>query len=255
MLTIVFDLCIRKVIRRPVKAVVTRWNSDYEEVKATNIFMGDLMKSLSIMLDEKDGIDRRLLTDANGNPVDRNELMFTPAEINLLRQYECAAEPVVQLSRFFQLDVPTAHLVLLYLRAKIDELRDTQFMMYGEISYSDVPVLSDRKKTEIVGVDAEVEQQGATVIAMVEPIYNFRILVADDLESRCKLTYYEQGVIHDMQRLPKDIAIGCLLNPLAGGTLRKPLLITVSTNLITVSTKYTQTFSQSSLLMSQGKQE
>jgi hypothetical protein len=32
----------RKVIRRPFKGVVTRWNSDYEEVKATNIFMGDL---------------------------------------------------------------------------------------------------------------------------------------------------------------------------------------------------------------------
>lgn len=57
MLRIVFDIFFRKVIRRPVKAVVTRWNSDYEEVKATNIFMGDLMKSLSIMLDEKDGID------------------------------------------------------------------------------------------------------------------------------------------------------------------------------------------------------
>jgi hypothetical protein len=54
----------RRVIRRPFKGVVTRWNSDYEEVKATNIFMGDLQCSLVLML-EDDGCDTKLLKYAD----------------------------------------------------------------------------------------------------------------------------------------------------------------------------------------------
>lgn len=150
--------------------------------------MGDLMMALSIMLDETTGIDRKMLKDGNGQPVDLNEFMFTPAEQTLLRQYECAAEPAVNLSRFFQLSVPTAHLVLIYLRARIAEMRDTQFMMYHEISYSMVPNIVNRPKTDRVGVDAEKNQHGGVVGPMVEPVYEFRRDFADDLEIRCKLT-------------------------------------------------------------------
>jgi hypothetical protein len=56
-----------------------------------------------------------LLKDANGNPVDKQDLMFLPTDQMILRQYECGSEPVLLLSKFLQLDVSTAHLVLIHL--------------------------------------------------------------------------------------------------------------------------------------------
>jgi hypothetical protein len=100
----------RKVIRRPFRGVTTRWNSDHDEVRATNIFVGDMQRSLVIMLADN-GCDRNLLRDADGDPVDKMTLMFSPIDQMILRQYECAAEPVVLLSKFFQLNVPTSHIL------------------------------------------------------------------------------------------------------------------------------------------------
>ena len=131
--------------------------------------------ALSEMLDPVTGIDCALLKDCNGMEVDRNTLMFVPNELNILRQYECAAEPVMHLSSFFQHTAPTVHHILITLRARIQEMREETFMMYGDISYNEqLPVLTDRKKPEIIGSDAEKEQHGATVQPMLEEIYHFR---------------------------------------------------------------------------------
>lgn len=213
--------CFRKVIRKPHRGVVTRWNSEYLEVRHSNICMGDLQMALSEMLDPETGIDRKLLKDVHGEPVDRNDLMFVPNELNMLRQYECAAEPVMKLSEFFQHSAPMVHQVLVVLRARIQEMREPTFLMYGDISYNEnLSVLTDRKKTEIIGSDAEKEQHGATVQPMIEEIYDFRRQFADDLESRCGLTFERDGVTYDPDDLPTDIALGCLLNPLVGGKSR-----------------------------------
>jgi hypothetical protein len=106
----------RKVIGRPFWGVTKRWNSDHDEVKATNIFMGDLQRSLAIMLGDK-GCNVKSLKekDKNGDLIDRQLLMFLPTDQMILRQYEWASEPVVLLSKFFQLDVPTSHLVQIHL--------------------------------------------------------------------------------------------------------------------------------------------
>ena len=167
----------RKNVRKPYKGVVTRWNSEYKEVRHTNMYMGDLQMALSEMLDSETGIDKHLLKDASGDPVDRNALMFVPNELSILRQYECAAEPVMRLSHFFQTSVPTVHQVLVTLRARIKEMREPTFLMYGDISYSDQTILADQKKIDIVGSDAEKEQHGATVQPMLEEIYDFRSLL------------------------------------------------------------------------------
>jgi hypothetical protein len=92
----------RKVIRRPFRGVTTRWNSDHDKVKATNIFMGDLHKTLVFMLGDK-GYDAALLKekDKNGDPIDKMLLIFSPRDQSILRQYECASEPVVLLSISF----------------------------------------------------------------------------------------------------------------------------------------------------------
>jgi hypothetical protein len=93
---LLLHLIHRKVIRRPFRGVTTRWNSDHNEVKATNIFMGDLQKSLVLMLGDK-GCDAALLKekDKNGDPIDKMLLIFLPRDQSILCQYECASEPVV----------------------------------------------------------------------------------------------------------------------------------------------------------------
>jgi hypothetical protein len=74
--------------------------------------MGNLQQSLAIKLGDK-SCDMKLPKekDKSGDLIDQQALMFSPTDQMILRQYECASEPVVLLSKFFQLDVPTSHLV------------------------------------------------------------------------------------------------------------------------------------------------
>ena len=213
----------RKVIRRPFRGVSTRWNSDHEEVKATNIFMADLQRSLSIMLGDK-GCDAKLLKekDENGVLIDKQSLTFSPTDQMILRQYECAAEPAVLLSKFFQLDVPTSHLVLIHLRARIADMREPKFAMFADLSYTNLEVLTGRKKTEmVVSHDDVADGDDHGRAETMEPcIARFRYLFADDFELRCGLVK-ETGIldeVEDVKKLPTDIAVACLLNPLVGGT-------------------------------------
>jgi hypothetical protein len=83
---------------------------DHDEVKVTNIFMGNLQRPLVVMLGDN-GCDVGLLKDANGFPVDKQEFVFSPTDKMILRQYyECGSELVVLVSKFFQLNVSTSHL-------------------------------------------------------------------------------------------------------------------------------------------------
>jgi hypothetical protein len=211
----------RKIIRRPYRGVVTRWNSDYDEVKATNIFMGDLQRSLVIML-EDDGCDAKLLRDTDNKiVVDKTTMMFTPSDQMMLRQYECAAEPVVLLSKFFQLDKPTSHLVLIHLRARIQQMRETRFTMYEEISHLKMPILTNRRRTEtVLAPEVKDWEDYGRVEPMLFPVDQFRALFCDDLEIRCGLVVEDEkdeSLVHHVDELPSDIAVACLLNPLVGG--------------------------------------
>jgi hypothetical protein len=64
---------------------------------------------------EDRGCDSNLLKVSDDKEADKYKLMFTPSDHMMLRQYECAAEPVVLLSKFFQLAMPHSQLVLLYI--------------------------------------------------------------------------------------------------------------------------------------------
>ena len=139
-------------------------------------------------------------------------------------RYECAAEPVLKLSKFTQLDKPTIHEALFNVRARIDECRDDEFTMYSDISNSELSDLSKRVKSEkvITTYDYDLEERGDTEHRMPECIEKFRYLFADDLELRCKLKYKPNAALlatNDVAQLPRDIAMGCLLNPMYGGKL------------------------------------
>lgn len=208
------------MIRRPFKGVVTRWNSDHDEVKATNIFMGDLQRSIAIMLGDG-GCDKDLLYGSDGSgPVDKVSLMFSPTDQMIMRQYECGAEPVVLLSKFFQLDVPTSHLVLVHLRARIAQMREPKFAMFADISHSNLEDLTNRAKTETVISNDVTERDDLSgrVEPMVHCVSEFRKAFADDLEYRCGLVKDDDdGNVVNVPRLPPDIAVACLLHPLVGG--------------------------------------
>lgn len=211
----------RKVIRRPFKGVSTRWNSDHEEVKATNIFMGDYQRSLAIMLGEG-GCDAGLLKDSNGDSVEKISLMFSPRDQMIMRQYECGSEPALLLSKFFQMNVPTSHLVLVHLRARIESMREDKFLMYTDISHSTQEVLSNRVKTEVVLSNDVVDRDdvaGGRVETMQQCVAEFRENFAYDMELRSGLTKVinDEGETDCVEELAPDIAIACLLHPMVGG--------------------------------------
>ena len=215
----------RKVIRKPRPGVVTRWNSEHKEVSHTNVYMGDLCEAVTKML-APGGTDHHLVseTDDEGNLVDPSCNFLSVYERLVLRMYECAAEPVLKLSKFTQLNKPTIHEALFNVRARIDECRDHEFTMYFDISNSTLPDLSKRVKSEKVIDDVFFagEARGDTEHEMPACIEQLRDVFADDLELRCKLKYKpdrSEGKVFDMAQLPRDIAMGCLLNPMYGGKL------------------------------------
>jgi hypothetical protein len=156
-------------------------------VKATNIFMGDLQRSLVVMLGDK-GCHVGLLKDANGFPIDKQEFMFSPMDKMILRQYECGSEPVVLLSKFFQLNVSTSHLVLVHLQARIAKHCEPKFAMFADISHLNQESLTGRTKTEMVLSDDVTDREEHGQVESMQPCVNrFRLLCAEDLELRCGL--------------------------------------------------------------------
>jgi hypothetical protein len=195
--------------------------------------MGDLQRSLAIMLGEN-GCDVGLLKDANSDPVDRMTLMFSSMDKTILRQYECGAEPVVLLSKFFQLDVPTSHLALVHIRARIAQLRQPKFQMYADISHSPMEILTGRRKTETVLSDDVIEREDhGPVEAMHRCVAKFRSEFADDLEVRAGLATRDEDnplLLIPKKELSSDLAISCLLHPLVGGKNFTVLLSTMIQN-------------------------
>jgi hypothetical protein len=183
--------------------------------------MGDLQRSLGLMLGEK-GCDEHLLrADAPGGAVDKISLMFTNTDQTILRQYECGSEPVLLLSKFFQLDDPSSHLVLVHLRARIAQLREHKFEMYADISHSPLEVLTGRNKTETVLADDATDREDHGRVEPMHPcIARFRTVFANDLEVRAGLVTVDPQNEHirmPVTELPVDMAVSCILNPLVGG--------------------------------------
>ena len=182
------------------------------------------------MLDDN-GCDFNLLTDTDGSRVDKMSLLFSPTDQMILRQYECGAEPAVLLSKFFQLDVPTSHLILVTVRARIAQMREKDFKMYADISHSALEVLTNRPMTVTVLSDEVTEREDGPSEPMQPCIAEFRKIFADDFEHRCGLVQFndvQTDEIEDVPRLPSNIAIACLLHPLVGGESVFVLMICLS---------------------------
>jgi hypothetical protein len=121
-------------------------------------------------------------------------------------------------SKFFQLDIPTSHLVLVHLRARIEQLRP-KFAMYTDILHSPLEVLTGQNKTETVLMDEVADRDDhGRVEAMHRCVAKFQSVFAADLEVRCGLVTKDNGkVLVPVKDLAQDIGISCLLHPLVGG--------------------------------------
>jgi hAT family C-terminal dimerisation region len=174
--------------------------------------MGDLNLALTIIIN---GIDKDKLTEGLGIP----DFTFTPGDKLILRQFECGSDPCVQLSKFYQLNQATSHETLFVTAAYIHMMRQSQFLMYDDLSHSELPDLSARKRTVHVVSSRHVTSErdmGRPEQPMDPCIELFRMLYADDMEVRCGFNEAGEGR-EPATKLPVETAIALLLNPLYGG--------------------------------------
>jgi hypothetical protein len=134
----------RSVVVLPSPGVETRWDSANREVASVNRIMGDYNKALRLLID---GADKKKLTPSAGVVLPTTDFIFTPNDKLILRQFECGSEPCVLLSKFYQINGPTSHETIFVTRAYISMMRETSFVMYEDISHSELKDLKNRKKT------------------------------------------------------------------------------------------------------------
>ena len=203
----------RSSIVLPIPSVVTRWDSSNLEVASLNRIMGDFNKALVELID---GDDKKSLTDSTSRYKTRQDFFFSKEDRMILRQFECGSEPCLKLSKFFQLNEATCHETLFVTTARLGEMMEQSFLMFGDISYSQMPNLRNREKTVKVTDQLGDDDEGddGNERSMDPCISLYRELYATDMAKRCGLMN-EDG--HPATKFPTMIAMACLLNPIYGG--------------------------------------
>jgi hypothetical protein len=202
----------------PVPSVVTRWDSSNAEVASLNRIMWDFNTALGLLLDDFDKGLLVSLDDDEEEPVDRSDFCFTAEDKSILCQFECGSESCLKLSKFYQLNKATVHETLFVTLARLAEMSEPSFTMFGDISHSELPDLTKRVKSVVVISSAYPlgGNGGANEVPMEECIETFRSLYVEDMSKRCGIrTDDDRPVV----RLPHVLGLACLLNPMYGGTL------------------------------------
>jgi hypothetical protein len=217
----------RSSIVMPVPSVVTRWDSSSLEVASLNRIMGDFNKGLNHLLDTT---DRKLLEERDGVSRPRSDFVFTPSDRTILRQFECGSQPCLLLSKFFQLHQHIIHETLFMIVARLSQMRETSFLMYGDVSHS-AEVLDLTKRTKTIRVVSSHHLADAGDGQEEQPmdvcIQHYRYLYAKDMSRRCGLSD-EDGV--PVLKLPHILGVAALLNPMLGGTFDLFLFLVQITN-------------------------
>jgi hypothetical protein len=207
----------RKAVVLPVPSVVTRWDSSNLEVASLNRIMGDFNAALNLLIDD---YDSHLLLHPDGVEVDQGLFTFTAKDKSILRQFECGSQPCLLLSKFYQLNEPTCHETLFVTVARLAQMRETSFTMFGDISHTELPDLMQRTKTVLVVSSNHPEastDNGRDEQFMEDCIELFRSLYWADMNKRCGLL---DEYADPVEKLPVIMGMACILNPLYGGTYR-----------------------------------
>ena len=167
------------------------------------------------------GMDKEKMVWKEGMTVPiLSDFTFTANDKMILRQFECGSEPCVMLSKFYQINGATSHETLFVTVAYLSLVRETSFAMFDDISHTDLSDLKSRKKTVYVLSSNHVVTEadsGRNETPMDPCIELFQKLYADDMEVRCGLT---ERPDFPCAKLPSEIAIALLLNPMYGGMLQ-----------------------------------
>jgi hypothetical protein len=201
----------RSSIVMPVPSVVTCWVSSSMEVTSLNRIMGDFNKGLNIILDTTDS---KLLEERDGVIRPRSDFAFTPTDRTIFRQFECGSQPCLLLSKFFQLHKPIIHETLFMMVARLTPMRETSFLMYGDILHSP-EVLNLTKWTKTIRVVSSHPGDSQEEQPMDVCIQHSRYLYANAMSWRCGLTESDGT---DALRIPHILGVAALLNPMLGGT-------------------------------------
>lgn len=208
----------RSFVGMPSLGVPTRWDSANREVASLNRVMGDFNQGLQQLIS---GIDKdKLVNKKDGKKLPTTDFTFTTPDKLILRQFECGSEPCVMLSKFFQLNAATSHETVFVTAAYLALMRQTSFVMYEDISHTDLIDLSARKKTVYVLSSTHIaneNENGRNIQKMDSSIETFRKLYAQDMAERCGFCVDGLPVL----KFPVETSIALLLNPLYGGMCYK----------------------------------
>ena len=120
----------------PKMGVPTRWDSYVEECKRANLIMGDMSKTLAILL-QKGGMDWDLLSDEEKKNNDTSSFEYSDEEKKILRQYEGAAMPAREYSKFLQDNRNAWSYVLFETRVVLSLSSAEQFCIHRDVSHMD----------------------------------------------------------------------------------------------------------------------
>jgi hypothetical protein len=223
----------RKPILLPDPAGETRWNGFIDETKRSNIIMGDLTETQSVLLGPH-GSDRTLLTAEEITSNDLSRLNYTNSNKMVLRQFESAALPAKLFSKFTQDRRDTFSYMLFESRLAVSRSREETFTMHPgmykvpnsiecssiyliaivDISHMNrtVDLRARGERTVLVKKDSamvtnDVEQDYSHVVIMDSCIEKYRDEYASDLEKRLSL---------NADKLTTAYAVSTLLNPVFG---------------------------------------
>ena len=163
-------------------------------------------------------VDKLFLEENDGVTRPKTDFIFTASDRSVMRQYECGSQPCLLLSKFFQLNEPTIHETLFVISARLAKMRETSFMMFHDISHSEIADLSKRTRSVRVVTSDHVDtsSDGQQHEVMDICIQCYHTFYAVDMSRRCGLTIDEEGT--RAKKLPYMMACAALLNPMLGGT-------------------------------------
>jgi hypothetical protein len=114
------------------------------EVTSLNWIMGDFNKGFNILLDTQQAIGRKGRSDSSTFRF----CFYSNQQDYFAAIIKCGSQPCLLLSKFFQLHKPIIHETLFMIVARLTQMRETSFLMYGDISHSpEVLDLTKRTKT------------------------------------------------------------------------------------------------------------
>ena len=111
----------------------------------------------------------------------------------------------------------------------MQEMKQPLFLMYSDISHVPTGDLGKRVKSELVLQNSAVDKHKNVTLGkpekMLDCIQEFRTIFVTDFQIRNGFSFIQvnddgEQLLYNEDKLPSDVAVAALLNPLYGGKIR-----------------------------------